>query len=1164
MMELVREGPGLTAVSSNPAMREAESGAPTFLNDFEDGFGAVGQNVAGHLIASVPRSLEWLNEANATADLLQNLPSAPSQDPTLASLPKLKTNFAQSPLLRGSVDGHAFAVENVEPLEELDDRDEVELMAEEHNVSPSSSSLKHDLAAASSYGVTKHVTQMGSDELIGVTEGACMRLSAVLNDRLKRTSAKWAGTEAEAEKGTERDASNFDELHLLSHILELQHTLHQCKASMPASSTMKQHEDDSPVSTGETSGGKSVSSHGDGRRSISDPSPGQGVQLRNPFTVDKEELELRSPFEQQERESYAATWQLYNLVEETKKRCKSGSMSDLSQEQTVVLLSHLDASQAPIRARMERLSANAKANRQRSALSSPRSSCYSITSQRSSRAASPALNESGSIGDPVGEAVVAGFGAPQSIARMPAQSRRSSLTFLPNAAGLDRRSSVRSGQELGQRSVNSPPPRYSLESTRSWASNIFPPLSGTDADHTSSFSHAHTDTDKMRRMSSSSDNTFGVHGTGLSNPPAYISEKQHHKTWSDRKASSSSSLVALSDSTRVGLRYRQSSTDKSFLHTRSRSEMMTLAKQQSLAQPDAGDFNLVQRSLDRFYGATPQLSDQRAQKLDVAERRLSQREEDFTLMFDRLSRLERMDDQRAASPRLRSTDLAATHGQTPVDTGGSSSSSRRESAVVGRTGRLASVGSLSFAPLRRASLLWGNSSKGKEKDVRHDDGLFHRRSSMFAKSSTIEPKGKVEQILQSTEDGHSNGSKLNSTAMRPTAKLEKMGQPVSTSRKHSAKESVPDHGLLRTQDAEHAAADIMDIITSTARMKRMPNQDAVPRSRPAGLAAASDAKAVPDAAKDVGGKSGGEWQATNHADLSFSEHRRNQVNENEAVSSSMAKNILAAGVRITAETQDRLGVIVVTIWLEGECVVSSEQELQYRVVKQGEQMMPQMIVNIGSKQGTLTLPARSANVEHKTSKDGDKWTVRLPLVESSADSQASRLPTIPYSASELKLISCGQLSCAECYTRVADLSAIRTYLSLPSQHWEELVDAWMCHEDQELNETLIKAQSGLECHRGLRDGQAHISDRHIIMSSSNADLNAVEITEVSAIQFSGRYPKRILKRRPSSAQITFDLPRQLMCEPVKRGVWKGGRVLHLSESRYMWPSFHWPILRVQE
>jgi hypothetical protein len=36
-----------------------------------------------------------------------------------------------------------------------------------------------------------------------------------------------------------------------------------------------------------------------------------------------------------------------------------------------------------------------------------------------------------------------------------------------------------------------------------------------------------------------------------------------------------------------------------------------------------------------------------------------------------------------------------------------------------------------------------------------------------------------------------------------------------------------------------------------------------------------------------------------------------------------------------------------------------------------------------------------------------------------------------------------------------------SYLDLPSEHWAELVDAWMCHPTQELNEAVAKHAEGI-------------------------------------------------------------------------------------------------------
>jgi len=53
-------------------------------------------------------------------------------------------------------------------------------------------------------------------------------------------------------------------------------------------------------------------------------------------------------------------------------------------------------------------------------------------------------------------------------------------------------------------------------------------------------------------------------------------------------------------------------------------------------------------------------------------------------------------------------------------------------------------------------------------------------------------------------------------------------------------------------------------------------------------------------------------------------------------------------------------------------------------------------------------------------------------------------------------------ACAYCHAELVDSSAIARYNALPSEHWAELLDAWMCHPDQSLSQDLISKGKGIK------------------------------------------------------------------------------------------------------
>lgn len=62
---------------------------------------------------------------------------------------------------------------------------------------------------------------------------------------------------------------------------------------------------------------------------------------------------------------------------------------------------------------------------------------------------------------------------------------------------------------------------------------------------------------------------------------------------------------------------------------------------------------------------------------------------------------------------------------------------------------------------------------------------------------------------------------------------------------------------------------------------------------------------------------------------------------------------------------------------------------------------------------------------------------------------------------------------------------------MPSEHWEELIDSWMCHGDQLLNVSVVKGKEGIEDARGLRDHEIRVSDGFIVWPASRIVPGAI-------------------------------------------------------------------------
>lgn len=72
----------------------------------------------------------------------------------------------------------------------------------------------------------------------------------------------------------------------------------------------------------------------------------------------------------------------------------------------------------------------------------------------------------------------------------------------------------------------------------------------------------------------------------------------------------------------------------------------------------------------------------------------------------------------------------------------------------------------------------------------------------------------------------------------------------------------------------------------------------------------------------------------------------------------------------------------------------------------------------------------------------------------------SSTPTPPLmDASQLEQLKPQTFTCSSCSLPLVQSSRIEEFKDLPSEYWSELLDAWMCHQDQKLSERLVSRGS---------------------------------------------------------------------------------------------------------
>ncbi|KAF5389621.1 hypothetical protein D9757_004143 [Collybiopsis confluens] len=112
-----------------------------------------------------------------------------------------------------------------------------------------------------------------------------------------------------------------------------------------------------------------------------------------------------------------------------------------------------------------------------------------------------------------------------------------------------------------------------------------------------------------------------------------------------------------------------------------------------------------------------------------------------------------------------------------------------------------------------------------------------------------------------------------------------------------------------------------------------------------------------------------------------------------------------------------------------------------------------LIIKSGSKSSLpIALPAHVSPGKWKIQVQSDHFEIKLATLLASSSSAETK-PLLD--AAQLSAENATSFICSSCSLPVIQSSQI-CYRDLPSEHWEELVDAWMCHSSQTLNENIIQ------------------------------------------------------------------------------------------------------------
>ena len=155
-----------------------------------------------------------------------------------------------------------------------------------------------------------------------------------------------------------------------------------------------------------------------------------------------------------------------------------------------------------------------------------------------------------------------------------------------------------------------------------------------------------------------------------------------------------------------------------------------------------------------------------------------------------------------------------------------------------------------------------------------------------------------------------------------------------------------------------------------------------------------------------------------------------------------------------AEHHENLHHILVFFTITGG---KSCAELQAEVLPldQSSDQGDQLVIKCGSHTSRpLSLPAYTTPGKKEVLAQNTHFEIKLPTTDSKSPfSDTNGQPAPLLDATQLSSIHPSSFLCASCSLPLIQSSKVGTYRDLPSEHWEELVEAWMCHSDQKLHVT---------------------------------------------------------------------------------------------------------------
>ncbi|KAH7907663.1 HECT-like ubiquitin-conjugating enzyme-binding-domain-containing protein [Hygrophoropsis aurantiaca] len=204
---------------------------------------------------------------------------------------------------------------------------------------------------------------------------------------------------------------------------------------------------------------------------------------------------------------------------------------------------------------------------------------------------------------------------------------------------------------------------------------------------------------------------------------------------------------------------------------------------------------------------------------------------------------------------------------------------------------------------------------------------------------------------------------------------------------------------------------------------------------------------------------------------------------------------VALDVSYIAEYRETLKHVVVFLSLSGQ---PSSAELEAEILPSSSSGLEGdwLVLRSGSVSSPpLSMPVQTIPGKQDVQVRHGYYELRIAAAASATswDDDQTQEPTPLISASQLGRLAPTSFICASCSLPLVHLRASCKYKDLPSEHWEELVDAWMCHADQTLHQEVAKHGRGF----WPAEGEALVGGSYVLFGESSVVNGNVSTTDLS-------------------------------------------------------------------